>query len=146
MESVLANRLKRREDNPLSAIGRSKDEQLAYFELFDCVDTRDYDQLSTFIPTYRDQVVHLLTDDSAQGLYYPKYVKQYGPTNRDDYVKQTSNGFNALVDLFSLYRSKYVPGETVVNPARMSINVLEQFPLKSWPAVVKLLTLKHHQT
>lgn len=142
IDFALKNQIKRRENSRGSVDGDVKDELLAFFTVLECL--TDYDRDKEGIIKYTDKVIETLSE-SENDLYYGEYQKYHGHIDRDDYAKKVTGGMKALLGLFNIYKSEYKDNKATINPARMAINVLEQFPLKSWPAVEKFIVAKHNQ-
>lgn len=117
-----------------------KNEMLAYFTPFEYLDRSQLtsDSLPQIVRAYSGYIKLVLLDE--QGLYYLKFKQSLLSEEQILRHKQlVEKGVDSLVELFQLYEQSGSPR----NPARMAINVLEQFPLQSWPAVTRLLKSRY---
>jgi len=86
-----------------------------------------------------DELEQDLTDE--QGVYYQQYVNRFelglpeDVLEHDKYKERVSAGINSYLSLAEMYKNIF-PGKT----NRMAIEVLGQFPLENWPAVVRLIS------
>ena len=74
---------------------------------------------------------------NEDGSYYSKYKKVYilnSPQLIEDYKKRVCEAIEAYSHLTELYKDIF-PNKT----NRMAIDVLVQFPLVKWPAIVRLI-------
>jgi uncharacterized hydantoinase/oxoprolinase family protein len=77
-------------------------------------------------------------------------VNEYMPTwlreprmegiTREVCEKRITLGLKAIFELYDMYSD----AESGRNSIRMTVNVLNQFPLGSWPVVVRLLKQRHN--
>lgn len=83
-------------------------------------------------------ITSILTDPESS--YESSYFKHYGIDKQDQgYIDSVAKGVDALFDLYRLYHHLGYG----IRTTRMTINVLEQFDLHYWPAVVRLLKRAH---
>jgi hypothetical protein len=122
----------------VKGVGRLK--KSPYFSAYDeiianflAIEKISKDQLTkNALAEFRDFLTKTLIED-----YMPEYLKQpeaEGITSKE-YSEKITSGFKAIFELYDLY----VGTNSDINSARMSINILAQFPLESWPAVISLI-------
>jgi hypothetical protein len=119
-----------------SPIARAKDEILAYSSALEFIPAgQSAEDANSFLTKYFKWFEDSLVKET--GRYYPKYTRDanYDPDKRAEYVKTVQEGAASIKELFMFYRGI----EPVANPGRLAVNVMQQFPLKTWPEVVRLI-------
>ena len=135
----LLDQIEKREDKSLIVENLIKDEILAYFK-----------GLRTYIPDdigANKEVVAVLKDCIKPKFASPDegYLKKYLNSRVDSFnlgieikkqvgraIKSAENGIDAFGELVEIYN----------HDMDMAHNVLDQFPLKQWPAVVRLIKMR----
>lgn len=116
--------------------GDFKDEILAYFTELEWTDPdTPTDTIKNNLPRWGEVLKDGLTNEQA---YYPSYLSE---VHKRQYEENVKRGVDSIVQLYDLYLSL----GRGIRGTRMAINVLEQFPLNSWPAVVRLIKARHMQ-
>lgn len=112
---------------------RAKDEILACFSFlpFKPFEDSDGDKMDQ----YSFDVLRLLTDE--EGLHY--FAGSLSEIDRLDYFRTIHQGVESFKKLFLLYRN--MGSES--SPGSLAINILEQFPLRSWPSIVRLINSRY---
>jgi len=136
---------------------RAKDEILAfasYLELLElniycskqqkCPINMDETDLFKMKNNYLLSVASTLADE--HGDYYQKYCQRGPLANLDSKIKQAYQqhvraSVAAYQELSEIYENSFSP-----NIFRMTIDVLSQFPLVHWPAVVRLIKQRRQKT
>ncbi|OGF51574.1 hypothetical protein A3G06_00230 [Candidatus Nomurabacteria bacterium RIFCSPLOWO2_12_FULL_46_14] len=95
-----------------------------------------------------DQQINNILDDlediekaliNPEDFYYRQFLGENSSGSQEaEYRRKIKISLMAASDIFFLYQRT---GD--MEPARMTINVLEKFPLQSWPAIVRLIKSKH---
>lgn len=141
MPEEILGKVKKRVINEHPMERFTRDELLAGFTEQEFVSPENKSQA---ILDYADWLIDFLKtsfSDDDKG-YLEMYKKIYHPSQAyvATYVNIVKQGTDALKDLFTLY---FKEGDS--KAARMTINVLGQFPLRDWTAVVQLIKTRHAQ-
>lgn len=142
LPKAVDDRIKRRSENASTMENEAKDEILAYFTEPEWIAFPSESKLTQYLELYSEEITHKLTDENS--IYLTKYKERFTPTSEEEeaYPENVRRGVDSIVQLFNLYFSN---DNDTKKDARMAINVLEQFPLHSWPAVVRLVKGRHNQ-
>lgn len=130
----IAGRIQRREKKDSLPEKRAKDEILAYFSMLALCDPYFSDDKA------RTEFVNKLKENLNMGLtkeYLSTYSSDHNMTEdeKQTFSKNVKAGVQAITGLYKFYRFE----DHENNAATISLNVLEQFPLKSWSAVTLLI-------
>lgn len=106
--------------------------------LFSYLSYFDQEQLTPVLSNYIEMYKKSLTDPSEG---YTVDYKKYLDNKFDETAVNTSikSGINSLIELYGLYKSSH--GQKAM---RIALNVLEQFSLDKWPAVVRLINQRRN--
>lgn len=137
--NVVFRELERLKDKANVSEEKAKNEILAYFTELENIEYRFPRAFEDFLDDSPGEFVKELSSES--GHYYQEYIKSDKSFDKDRYVSSVERGANALAALARLYYQEEVKKGSV----RMAMNVLEQFPLHRWPAVVYLINRRHNQ-
>lgn len=141
MPEDILGRIRRREFNhPMQE--KAKDEILAFFTYLDQFKFQGKVSmviLNDFLQEWGKKIRTRLT--KKDGIYLPEYIENYQPTPEQikSYEDNVNKATYDFIQLFELYFKLGYKNEA----ARMTINVLEQFPLHSWGAVSRLIQARH---
>jgi hypothetical protein len=91
-------------------------------------------------PGRREAVEHFR--ESFPRIMIKNYPVEDEGVTGEEYTENVNSGFKAIFDLLEMYEGVNYD----INPARMAINVLAQFPLDKWPAVVRLIKQRKANT
>ncbi|OGH29990.1 MAG: hypothetical protein A3F30_01315 [Candidatus Levybacteria bacterium RIFCSPHIGHO2_12_FULL_37_12] len=150
----ISERLQRRHGKEPEMEKSAKDEILAFFSAFESIEMKTNTHVTD--DNQRKQLDELLDEGASEfkvglvpyfeenGYYFELHKNRYNPSDEEQkrYSSNAKRGVDSLTQLYELYRNS----EHRSRAARMSINVLEQFPLNSWPAVVRLISSRHNQS
>lgn len=133
---TIADKIKRRESKAFSMEQSGKDELLARFTLVEFIHPEiPIHEVFDWCDRHCKALIYILTDKIQ--IYFPKFAQQArNEEEQKRYVKSVEAGNRAFIELFKVYTEG---GYVYELAARMSINVLEQFPLADWPVVVRLI-------
>lgn len=135
MSSSLVNRLRRGLDEYESRdIHYAREELLASFTSIELV----YVPIEKY--SHFDNLVQEICRNTIQVLMEPD---NWQISNLEDYTRLVNNGVNAFLSLYNLHKVDYREQKTLIPPSRMAINILEQFPLRSWAAVARFISSRH---
>ncbi|HEX7456738.1 MAG TPA: hypothetical protein VF303_04770 [Candidatus Nanoarchaeia archaeon] len=143
MPTAIAQRLEKRDKSSSSMENGAKEEILAYFtEPEGFSPTNPPSKVIQFSEEWGEELKRLL---ATEEWYLSRYREMFKPTPEQEkaYLVNVRKGTDSMVQLFNFYFS--IDKDTR-KAARMAINVLEQFPLHSWPAVVRLINQRHQKT
>lgn len=137
-KSLFNKRVKRRLREPTTFFTLAGQELLAYFSYFSLFkpEAIDSGKLAEYLEDYGNNVKDNIMPDTWDD-FYPLQLRDFVSPNKIESVRQIRKGWYALVQLHNLYRKEGILEEGF-SPVRMTIDVMEQFPLKSWPAVAVL--------
>ena len=138
--SAINNRLERRNKAASPMENAAKDEILAYLTETEWVDPANPpSEVTRYSKERGEEVQQMLTSGDD---YLPTYKEMFNPTDEEEksYLESVKKATDSSVQLFNMYFST---SNNSRESTRMTINVLEQFSLRSWPAVVRLLKARH---
>lgn len=143
LPKAVSDRIERRNKTDSAMEIEAKDEILAYFTEPELLDFPSETKLEEYLDAYSEEIKYLLTHEDSE--YFDRYMERFSPSLNEQktYERNVNVGVDSIVDLFKLY---FTVDKDTRKSARMAINVLEQFPLHSWPAVVRLVRERHKST